>query len=230
MTTRWLRSATVVVALGLIVVGCQKEEPKYNRLRSQANLQQIGIALHMYHDDTGSGRLPSAAICSEDGTLLLSWRVAILPYLEQEELYKRFKLDEPWDSEHNKKLIPSMPRVYAHPAAHPAPGMTYYQVFEGPGAIFDGTKKAKLGTIANCDGLANTLMVVEAAEPVPWTKPADLPFDPNKPLPKLGGQFGSGFNVLFADRSVRFLKQDIDATLLRALITTDGREDVKIPD
>jgi len=81
------------------------------RGQSNNNLKQIAIAFHQYHDTYKS--LPLHAIYSKDGkTPLLSWRVAILPFIEQDALYKQFKLDEPWDSEHNKKLIPLMPRIY----------------------------------------------------------------------------------------------------------------------
>src|SRR5207253_5726964 len=84
------------------------------------NLKQIAIAFHNYasaHRD----HFPAAAIYSKDGKPLLSWRVALLPYLEQDNLYKQFKLDEPWDSEHNKKLIARMPKVFA---SSPDPKLT----------------------------------------------------------------------------------------------------------
>src|SRR5439155_13938759 len=111
-------------------------------------------------------------------------RVAILPYVEEHELYKQFKLDEPWDSEHNKKLLEKMPKVYAPVGVKTrAPHTTFYQAFVGPGAAFEDGMKVKLTNFF--DGTSNTLMVAEAAEPVPWTKPDDLPFDPKKPPPAL---------------------------------------------
>ena len=78
------------------------------------NLKQIGRGMHIYHEV--NGRLPPAAITDKDGKPLLSWRVAILPYVEQQALYNKFKLDEPWDSPHNKALIEEMPAVYACPS------------------------------------------------------------------------------------------------------------------
>src|SRR5262245_56693586 len=74
------------------------------------NLKQIGVAMHTYHDKHRS--FPAAAIYGKDGKALLSWRVALLPYLGLEALYKEFKLDEPWDSAHNKRLLEKMPAVY----------------------------------------------------------------------------------------------------------------------
>ena len=101
--------------------------------------------------------------------------------------------------------------------------MTYYQVFVGKGAGWErqsnGTRFADI-----TDGTSNTLMVAEAANAVPWTKPDDLEFDPEKPLPKLGGHFPGGFNVLFMDGSVRFIRSTIDQVTLKALITRNGGE------
>src|SRR5262249_30142494 len=81
-----------------------------SRTRSANNLKQIGLAMHNYHDVNGA--FPPAAVCDKTGKPMLSWRVLILPYIEQDALYKEFKLDEPWDSEHNKKLLAKMPKVY----------------------------------------------------------------------------------------------------------------------
>ena len=80
------------------------------------------------------------------------------------------------------------------------------------------------------DGTSNTLMVAEAAEPVIWTKPDDLAFDPDKPLPKLGGHFPGGFNAAFMDGSVRFLHQTMSEKTLKALITRNGGEVVRPDD
>src|SRR5262245_50271856 len=96
--------------------------------------------MHLYCEYNGR-RFPAAAICGKDGRPLLSWRVQILPYLEEEKLYKQFKLDEPWDSQHNLALLPQMPTVYRSPSeaeVQADPGNTFYQVFVGPGAAFEG--------------------------------------------------------------------------------------------
>jgi hypothetical protein len=83
-----------------------------HRAKSQNNLKQLGIAIHSYHDVHGF--LPTD-VRDADGKPLLSWRVLLLPYLEQEPLYRRFKLDEPWDSENNKPLLALMPEVLRSP-------------------------------------------------------------------------------------------------------------------
>ena len=116
-----------------------------------------------------------------------------------------------------------MPAVYAPfgPLENP-PGSTYFQVLVGPGTLFEGEAGHDLGPIP--DGADATLLVVEAAEAVPWTRPADLVYDPKGPLPRLGGHFKDGSLALFADGSVAFIKGDIDEPTLRALITRNGAE------
>jgi uncharacterized protein (TIGR03067 family) len=193
------------------------------RTISQNNLKQLGLAMHSYHDTYK--HLPTAAIYSKDGKPLLSWRVAVLPYIEELVLYRQFKLDEPWDSPHNKKLLARMPKLYEPVRGKTQqPHATYYQVFFGPGTAFEGTKKLQFGKDFP-DGLSNTLMIVEAGEAVPWTKPADLPYDPQKDLPKLGGLFADGFNVALCDGSVRWVRRGFDVRTFRLAITrNDGQE------
>jgi RNA polymerase sigma factor (sigma-70 family) len=106
-----------------------------DRMLSGSNLKQIGIALHNYHNDYDT--LPAPAIYGKNGKPLLSWRVTLLPYIEQDNLYQQFNLDEPWDSEHNKKLLAKMPKTYVPPGVKTKePYLTYYQVFVGPGTVF----------------------------------------------------------------------------------------------
>jgi RNA polymerase sigma factor (sigma-70 family) len=202
----------------------RKDEVMQAAMRHQQsinNLKQIGLALHNYHDTYK--RFPAPAIYDKNGKALLSWRVTILPFLEQNHLYQRFRLDEPWNSPHNKELLKEMPPLYAPVGeANPAAGKTYYQAFVGPHAGFESGKKLRLFEFT--DGTSNTLWVVEAGSPVPWTKPEDLPFAADKPLPKLGGLFGGNFHALWVDGSVSFLSRDAAKQELRAAITRDGGE------
>jgi len=163
----------------------------------------------------------------------------ILPYLGEGNLYKEFKPDEAWDGPHNKPLLSSMPKVFAAPYVAGMtwePGTTFYQVLTGPGTAFDGPQGLRLPDDFP-DGTANTLLVVEAADAVPWTQPADLVFDKNKPFPRLGGIFNSegrfslfgsnraiGFHVLLGDGSVRFITPGVSESSLRALATRNGGE------
>jgi len=189
--------------------------------QSQDNLKQIGKALHKYNDALGS--LPAVAIYTPKYEALLSWRVAILPFLGQGELFKRFKLEEPWDSPNNKKLLGEMPAVYAVPG-DPAgkQGLTYYQALVGPGAGFERNIKLRFPA-SFPDGTSNTMLIVEAREPVPWTKPEDVPVA-ERNLPRLGGLFHGNFNALFADGTVHFVSKDADPKELWAAITRAGGE------
>jgi RNA polymerase sigma factor (sigma-70 family) len=195
--------------------------------RTTRSLKMVGLALHNYA--SVHNHLPAAAIASTDGKPLLSWRVAILPFVEQEPLYKQFHLDESWDSPHNKKLLERMPDAYAPaPGAQVEKGMTFLRAFVGNGALFEEGKGISFAEIL--DGTSNTMAVAESARPVPWTKPEDLPFELNGPLPKLGGELpADGLLVLFGDGSTRrFRGKALDDTIFRAAITRAGGEVVNL--
>lgn len=185
------------------------------RMQSSNNLKQMGLAMHNYHDTFGS--FPAAATTKE-GKSLLSWRVQVLPFLDQVKLYNEFHHDEPWDSEHNLKLLEKMPSVFASTALDLKPGHTAYLVPTGEGMIFHGDQKTKISAIT--DGTSNTILIVEANadRAVPWTKPADLAIDLENPLAGLGNVYDKeGFLVLIADGSVKFIAKAIDLKTLRHL-------------
>ena len=187
-------------------------------------MRMIALAMQNFASLSEGQRFAPEAI-RKDGKPLLSWRVAILPLIGQQELYNEFHLDEPWDGPHNKRLLTRMPEVYAPVVWTDEPRIsTYYQVFTGPGALFEDERGPRIADMK--DGPSNTMMVVEAASPVPWTKPEDLVIDKDKtkPLPKLGRLFENGFHALFADGSVRFFHKETSPTLIRALISRDGGE------
>jgi hypothetical protein len=170
------------------------------RAVSQNNLKQIALAMHNYHDSFNG--FPPAAICDKKGKPMLSWRVAILPFIEQDQLYKEFHLDEPWDSEHNKKLLAKMPRVYAMPdTAKQGETKTHYRVFYGNGAGFELLLPTRIQDIT--DGTSNTCMVVEAAEAVEWSKPNDLEYDPKKDPRKMLRWVNDVCQAALFDGSVR---------------------------
>lgn len=217
-----------------------------------SNLLKIGLALHQHHDTLGS--FPKAAIANQEGRPGLSWRVAILPFLGEKVLYDKFKLDESWDSPHNRQLLAQMPAVYACPRASAGDStFTVYQAFTGHGAFLepaydktleqvwwtgdDGVKHYRgepqggIPFAAISDGTMNTLMVVEAKQGVPWTKPEDLLFDKDKPAVSLqgaGSAHSGGFYVVFVDASVWFLPSSIEPSLFHALITRSGNEVVSL--
>lgn len=203
------------------------------RAKASNNLRQIGLAMHNYH--SAMNRLPIGGLGKNGEPVrnpkdapLLSWRVHILPYIEQAPLYNEFKLDEPWDSEHNKKLISRMPKLFEPVTKAAEPGKTHLQQIVGPQCMNAG--RVSFNQIS--DGTSNTIAVIEAAEPVIWTKPDDVHFPErefNAPPPKdlkkkFGGLFPTGFNVLMWDGSVRFVDSRYvsDSTLWNLLRPADG--------
>jgi len=163
--------------------------------------------------------LPSER-AGQEGEAAPVWRVQILPYIEEDHLYKEFKLDEPWDSDHNKKLIDKMPKLFAPVRGKADPGMTFYQSFTGKKALLKPGQNVTFATIL--DGTSNTFLAAEAAKPVVWTKPDDLVFD-GKDVPKLGGMFDGKFHAAFCDGAVRRFKKGVDPDVLKLLIDpSDG--------
>jgi hypothetical protein len=230
----------VILALGLVAIILLPKlahvHQATKRMLCASRLRQVGIAMHNYHKD--HGHLPPAVVYGKDGQPLYSWRVVLLPYLEEGQLYKEFRLEEAWDSPHNGALLARMPKVYA-PAddVKTEPYTTFCQVFVGEGAAFEHNRKVTLEEIKEGDGLACTILAVEAGEAVPWTKPVDLPFGADKPLPLLGGLFQEGrtvfytkrmvgYNALFVDGGVLFISKQIKQDTLRALIARNGGERV----
>ena len=177
----------------------------------------------MYEDE--HGHLPPAVVYGEDGRPLYSWRVLLLPYIEEDKLYAEFRLDEPWDSEHNVRLLDRMPRLYRAPWTRRVdvpPKHTVYRVFVGPGTPFEPGARVRLKDDFP-DGLADTILFVEAGDPVPWTQPAEIPFDPARPV-RLRGLFRNGYRACTADGRYRFIRDDADECAVWAAATRNGGE------
>jgi hypothetical protein len=197
-----------------------------NRQQAMQQFKQIGIAFHNHHDVRK--RFPDAAIRDAAGKPLLSWRVHILPFLNEDALYKEFHLNEPWDSEHNKKLIERMPEVYRLSDKLP-PGKT--NIVLPVGAATAWPEGRGLAVRDFIDGTSMTMLVVEAddAHAVTWTEPADFPYDSAHPAAGLGGHFGPGFVSGSADAAAHYLPLDTNPDTLRMLFTPAGKEPVSWP-
>jgi hypothetical protein len=205
------------------------------RVESQNNLKQMGLAF--FNVDLTNGHLPPAVVHGKDlgrpdlpDKPLFSWRVALLPYLDEQALYNSFNLHEPWDSPHNLQVAQAMPRVYRNPSRPDAPpGMTYYKVFTGPKAVWDGNRPVSFRHNFP-KGTSNTVLVVEAAEPVFWTKPEDIPFTPETdPIPLLGWDSRGNCQAILADGSSRSLSKTLSVRTLKAVILA-GSDDIPGPD
>jgi hypothetical protein len=151
--------------------------------------------------------------------------VAILPFVEGNQLYREFRFDEPWDSEHNKRLIEGMPDVYRSPSSRAGEGKTNYLAVRGPRTVFPGPGN-QVGIRDILDGTSNTIMVVEASDQraVIWTKPDDFEPDPNDPIRGLVGLQPDGFLACLADGSVRYFSAKIEPDTLRALFDRADRQ------
>jgi Protein of unknown function (DUF1559)/Domain of unknown function (DUF4190) len=198
--------------------------PRARRAQCVNNLKQIALAMQNY--ESVYGCFPPAATYGGNGQPLLSWRVLILPYLDQQTLYSQFHLDEAWDSPHNKPLADQMPYFFACPRSKPlAKGLTTYEVIIDPHSMFTG-KRSGVPLNSVTDGIHNTFLVVESNDPVCWTKPDDLPFLSKDPMLGMGSEHAGGFNAAIADGSARFIQNSISPDVLRALVTRDGKDPV----
>lgn len=201
------------------------------RAESVDNLKQLGLAFHNYH--ASKDVFPPAFTRSPDGKPLLSWRVHLLPYLDQgETLYKQFHLDEAWDSPHNATLIARMPKPYASPASSPdvrRSGRTTYLAPRGRSTVLDGGAGIPIAQVT--DGTSNTILAAEVGDKlaVEWTRPDDWSVDPEPIRDGLFGHHLGGTNFLFCDGSVRFIRESVPQAILKKLVTRD-RGEVVSPD
>jgi hypothetical protein len=197
-----------MIALLLPAIQASREVAK--RMMCSNNEKQIGIALHSYHNEHGA--LPPLYTVDEEGKPLHSWRVLILPYIEQQELYRQIRKDEPWDSEHNRQFhtadimiyrCPSVPRN--NPAGTPTKTCTYSAVgglsfipAKEPGSVLG----LKFGDFIN--GIRDTAAIVEVKEPFCWMDPtADISLNDPDSVDKVGSNHSEAVNVLCLDASIR---------------------------
>ncbi|HJZ91747.1 MAG TPA: DUF1559 domain-containing protein [Gemmataceae bacterium] len=221
------KSKTVVVpaafTAGAFIGGWATQWREEIRNRQTYSLKQLMLGVHNYHDTNGKA---DAAITDADGKPLLSWRVALLPYIEEDSLFKQIRQDEPWDSENNKKFIEKMPKIFEIDGETAKPGYTHYRTFVGPKASWAFDRSVKLADIT--DGTSNTVLLVQAAEPVIWTKPDELPFDGKQAVKPLL-LFRDGRTVVgLADGSARIVRDTVTEAIWKLLI--DPADGQPIPD
>jgi hypothetical protein len=218
-----VQSAPVVTAMLLPAMSASRDAAQL--AASINNMKGIMLAMHNYHD--AKKRFPPAYKADKDGKPLLSWRVLILPMIEQVELYNQFHLDEPWDSENNKKLIAKMPPEFRSPSSKAGEGKTNYLTVRGENTVFPGKEGVRIADIT--DGTAYTIAIVEASDEkaVIWTKPDDYDFDSNNPVKGLAALHPSVILAGFADGSVRPLSALLDPDVIKGLFSRNGGEVVQ---
>lgn len=213
----------LMVAMLLPAIQAAREAARRNVTMS--HMKQVSLGILNYESAMGSFPASGNADAA-DGTQL-SWRVRILPFLGYEDLYRQFHLDEPWDSEHNRSLIPQMPEIFSCVSADLAEGETVLLAVTGPGTLFgDGTRQRKMRDVH--DGLSNTIYVVEADadRAVIWTKPEDLTINAQDPLSGLGNLRPFGFLAGYCDGHIDFIKANQSPESVHGLMTHAGGEDV----
>ncbi|KAA5540420.1 DUF1559 domain-containing protein [Roseiconus nitratireducens] len=194
------------------------------RMNVSNNMKQVMLGMHNYH--SAYKRLPPSAITDDEGKPLLSWRVAILPFVEEQALYEQFHLDEPWDSEHNLPLSKKLPAVYRVGGVRLPPGHTCIQAVVGKEMGMKPLERTAFRDFL--DGLSNSLLIVQTNtdSAVPWSKPDDVAIDLEKPLEHFIQEGKPGFHVGLGDGAVIFLTKSIDPGLFKALLTRAGRETI----
>lgn len=252
---RWIK----IVAVGLLLMALpawwmrgavtQSLEASH-RSSCNCHLKQIGLAMHNYHDSYGS--LPPAFVLGPDGRKWHSWRVLILPYLDQQALYDEYRFDEPWDGPNNRKLLAKMPQIFACPSRPreaksaallaigvlacndgPGPsvknGFTSYAAVLGQDCVFRGVQSVNVKEIN--DGTSNTLLIGECTHTkIPWTKPEDIDIAIHPTLGDPGGfsgPHGDGVMFLIADGTVKFLSTLLPQATVDALFTRNGGESIR---
>jgi prepilin-type processing-associated H-X9-DG protein len=223
-SSKLISVSTIGILASMLLPAVQGARAGARRAQSMNNMKQILLA--MLNCESATKAFPPRANFTKDGKPLLSWRVQILPYIEQNNLYQQFHLDEPWDSEHNKALIPLMPPVYSSPSCtNMQPGMTNYMGVVGKGMAFEGDKGRTLADFK--DGTSNAILLVEVSpnKACEWTKPDDWEYNPNDPFAGLLAMPGS-FNMGFADGSVHQVSPTVDPKMFHSLLTIDGGESV----
>ena len=220
--------------IALLLPAVQAAREAAVRMQCSNHEKQIVLALHNYHDTHGA--LPPLYTVDAEGRPLHSWRVLILPYINQENLYSQIRLDEPWNSEHNKRFHDAFIAVYNCPKNQSARGSTNNCTYAAiAGEAFVPAKEAGqitgIGFAHIADGTSNTIAVIEVREPFCWMDPAaDVTLDELARGVNSGGRVGSshvgGCNAGMCDSSCRFISNSIDLALLRAMGTRAGGESV----
>jgi hypothetical protein len=206
------------------------ENNQQKKIRSSNNLKHLGLSIHNYASSMKS-TFPPAYLADKNGKPLLSWRVLILPFMDEQTLYDQFHLDEPWDSPHNKALLPRMPEFFKTPGSKVADQWkTNYLAVRGKDSIISGASPNTIASVR--DGLSRTIMVVEVsdAKAVEWTRPDDFEFNPANPIEGIVGLRENCFLILSGDCSVKFPKSSVSTTLLQGWFNKNDGNSVEVQD
>ena len=189
------------------------------RAQAANNMRQNALAMHNFH--SAMGGFPTSVMVHPETGKKYSWRIAILPFMERNDLYQQYDFSQEWDSPHNLEVTADMPDFFRADSDDEDSTNTSFFLLTGAESVFGGEKALDFQEMA--DGSSNTIMAVEAIRDVHWSKPEDIVIDPKQPFPNLGGFHEGGFNVTMMDGSVRFMSENVAPEVLRKLFNpTDG--------
>lgn len=214
----------VLIALLLPSVPVAREAAK--RMSCTGQMKQMLLGFHNYFDQYGC--FPPAYTMDESGKPLHSWRVLILPNLEQNAIYEKIRLDEPWDSEYNCQFHSEAPSIYQCPSANaahektvPVQGGCFYSVIDGEEAAFFGSQTKSMPPTTS---LQNIIFIVERRIPVNWMDPSrEITFEAackgiNVDAMGISSYHSGGVNVGMGDYNIRFISDSIDSETLRTML------------
>lgn len=213
----------VMVALFSLASGVKEAREAARRSQCKGHLKGIGLALHNYHEMYQA--FPPAYTVDEHGKPLHSWRVLILPYLDQQALYAMIDLSQPWDHPSNAAAARAIPNIYRCPSAElDAMQTTCLAIVDTDSCLLSGQSRT-LSSIT--DGPKNTLLVIDAprTKAVHWMSPIDanqellLGLDEQTPL-----QHRMGLNGVLVDDTVKFFSRVLPAETWKGLCTASGGE------
>lgn len=199
----------------------------FKRSEGSNNLRQIAVGFHDYHA-ANNGFLSSVYV-SEHGKKY-SWRIEILPYIGEKDLYDQYRFDEEWNSPHNQKVTSRMPDFFRSDSDDQDTTNTSWFLLIGPDGAIKPDGPRNIYEISNADGTSKTIIAIEAKRDMHWAKPEDILVDQKKGMPMLGGFHEGGFHVAFADASVHFIDEKIDPKVVWSLFTFDGGERINTQD
>jgi prepilin-type processing-associated H-X9-DG protein len=186
----------------------------------------------MHNYNQAYGCFPPAYLADKNGKPMHSWRVLLLPYMDQKALYDMYRFNEPWDSANNRRVTDLAIGLYQCSSEPDRKNpTTNYMMVVGPHMLSDGPHSKTLKEIT--DGTSNTIMVVEVADSGTWwAEPHDLNFEQmsfkinNSKRQGISSYHVGGVNVAFCDGSVRFLRDSTNPELVKAMLTIDGGEPI----
>lgn len=229
----WFVVAALCIIAAFVVHVVRQAREAARAASCEGHMNQLQGALRKY--EIANGHFPPAYIVGPDGKPWHSWRVLILPYVEHQDVYAKYRFDEPWNGPHNRQLADQIHVELFQCCSGPEYENTLntnYVAVVGKGTAFPDAGTTKLGDFS--DGLENTILLVEVANSgIHWMEPRDLELDsltigPSTPVaPAVSSPHPRGPGVVFADGITCYrMKKPLIIQTMRGLLTVAGGESV----